>query len=122
MEGIHHVSLEVTDIKKAKQFYENVLGLETSSERPAFDFEGAWYNIGSTQIHLIESPNLNKAERDFTSRDAHFAIRVKNLVPLLKKFDDHHVKYLNKPTSKTGWHQVFVQDPDGNVIEFHQII
>lgn len=122
MEGIHHVSLEVADLKKAKHFYEDILGLEASSDRPVFDFEGAWYTIGSTQIHLIVNPELKAADRNFTSRDAHFAIRVKDLTPLIKKFNEHHVTYLNKPTSKTGWHQVFVQDTDHNIIEFHQVL
>jgi glyoxylase I family protein len=121
VEGIHHVSVEVFDLKRAKHFYEGVLGLEASSERPGFDFEGAWYNIGSTQIHLLYSPNKTNTNPDFTSRDAHFAIRVKDIASFIKLFDEHEIKYINQPTSRTGWHQVFVQDPDGNVIEFHQV-
>ncbi|WP_026676653.1 VOC family protein [Fictibacillus gelatini] len=120
-EGIHHVSLLVTDLKKALYFYEGILGFKQSKERPQFDFPGVWYDFGNTQLHLIVHPK-GKARRgttDLDSRDGHFAIRVKDMDKLLKILDHHQIPYLNKTNSQTGWHQVFVCDPDGNQIEFN---
>src|SRR5690606_38488003 len=53
-EDIHHVSLTVTDLARSKTFYQEILGLR-EIERPAFNFEGAWFGIGSSgrQLHLI---------------------------------------------------------------------
>jgi catechol 2,3-dioxygenase-like lactoylglutathione lyase family enzyme len=53
--GIHHVSINVTDLGRARRFYSEVLGLEEIA-RPAFDFDGAWYRLGDRQLHLIVHP------------------------------------------------------------------
>ncbi|MGD7046323.1 VOC family protein [Jeotgalibacillus proteolyticus] len=120
-EGIHHVSLLVNDIERSKEFYGETLGFTESPERPAFDFPGAWYQVGSTQIHLIVHNN-GKTLRGTTkidSRDGHFAIRVSNIEAFLKRMNEKGVTLLDKPTNKTEWHQVFIADPDGNIIEFN---
>ncbi|SFF79718.1 Catechol 2,3-dioxygenase [Halobacillus alkaliphilus] len=120
--GLHHVSLLVTDIERAKHFYGEVLGFEESSERPDFGFPGAWYQVGETQIHLIvhnEGKTL-RGTSEIDSRDGHFAVRVKNIETFLERMETYGVEILNKPHNKTDWHQVFICDPDGNVIEFNK--
>ena len=120
--GIHHVSLLVTDIERAKRFYGEVLGFEESSKRPDFGFPGAWYQVGETQIHLIVH-NEGKTLRGTTeidSRDGHFAVRVKDIEVFLERMETYGVEILNKPHNKTDWHQVYICDPDGNVIEFNK--
>ncbi|UOR12122.1 VOC family protein [Halobacillus amylolyticus] len=120
-EGIHHVSLLVKDIEKSKHFYGEILGFQESEDRPDFDFPGAWYQVGSTQIHLLvhnEGKTL-RGTRTIDSRDGHFAIRVRNIEKFVERMEEYKVEILNKPTNQTGWHQVFVSDPDGNLIEFN---
>ncbi len=121
-EGIHHVSLLVTDIEKAKKFYGEILGFEESSDRPDFGFPGAWYQVGGTQIHLIvhnEGKTL-RGTTDIDSRDGHFAVRVQDIEGFLERMSAHHVELINKPDNKTEWHQVYISDPDGNIIEFNR--
>ncbi|MDG5473663.1 VOC family protein [Jeotgalibacillus sp. ET6] len=121
-EGIHHVSLLVKDIERSKEFYGEVLGFTESSERPAFDFPGAWYQVGATQIHLIvhEDGKTLRGTTEIDSRDGHFAIRVSNIEEFLKRMNEKGVALLDKRTNKTEWHQVFIADPDGNIIEFNR--
>jgi glyoxylase I family protein len=120
-EGLHHVAVVVTDLGKAKQFYGEILGLGESDERPNFSFPGAWYNIGSQQLHLIvhDKSRTLRHTSQIDSMDGHFAIRVKDMQQLLKRLDSFGVTYDSRPHSITGWHQVFVTDPDGNVIELN---
>ncbi|KIL48434.1 VOC family protein [Jeotgalibacillus campisalis] len=121
-EGIHHVSLLVTDIERSKRFYGDTLGFEESVDRPAFDFTGAWYQVGNTQIHLIVHDNGKtlRGTNKIDSRDGHFAVRVIDMEAFLEKLKDKDIKLIDKPTNKTEWHQVFVADPDGNIIEFNR--
>jgi glyoxylase I family protein len=74
--SLHHVSLAVTDIGRARRFYAEVLGLP-EIERPQFPFLGAWYAVGDRQLHLIvgEHPTLREG-KSIDTRDAHVAIRV----------------------------------------------
>lgn len=119
--GIHHVSLLVTDLKESLYFYEGILGFKQNKKRPQFDFPGVWYDIGDTQLHLIvhAEGKARRNTKEIDSRDGHFAVRVTDMDKLLKTLDAHNVPYVNKPTNKTEWHQVFVSDPDGNLIEFN---
>ena len=52
LERIHHASLCVSDLDRAKIFYSEVLGLEEIA-RPDFPFPGAWYRAGGNELHLI---------------------------------------------------------------------
>ena len=76
IEILHHVSLPVSDLKRAQEFYESILELE-KIERPPFDFEGAWYQLGDRQLHLIvHDGSTFRAGKEVDSHDIHFAIRV----------------------------------------------
>jgi glyoxylase I family protein len=121
IEGIHHISVVVTDLEQSKQFYSEVLGLKESADRPAFDFPGAWYEAGAMQIHLIvHEPSLTRrGTSEINTRDGHFALRVRDMEEVLAQLERCGIVYKNKPDSITGWHQVFITDPDGNIIEFN---
>ncbi|MCP3764333.1 VOC family protein [Domibacillus sp. A3M-37] len=119
-EQLHHVGLNVTDIDRSKEFYGDILGL-TELARPPFDFEGAWYAVGNQQIHLLVLPESQTIRRDpsLSSREGHVALRVKSYQDTLKWLKKHNVNVLEKPTSASGFAQLFVADPDGNLIELH---
>ncbi len=114
--GLHHVALIVHDLEKARQFYEEILGFKVSDDRPAFDFDGQWYHIGSTELHLV----VPREPRPMLKKDGHFAVRVTNMKQLLARLDEHNWQYESYPDSITGWHQVFITDPEGHRIEFNQ--
>lgn len=120
-ERLQHVSVPVTDLPRARRFYEEVLGLEVSDERPAFPFDGVWFRIGADQLHLIVHPKAEtrRSTTDIDTMDGHFALRVRDIRQVLRRLDEHGWKYEYRPESITGWHQVFVTDPDGNVIEIN---
>lgn len=52
--GVHHVSVNVDDLKKAVGFYVGVLGLSVRDDRPNFPVEGAWLDAGAHQLHLVQ--------------------------------------------------------------------
>jgi catechol 2,3-dioxygenase-like lactoylglutathione lyase family enzyme len=118
--GLHHVSLTVTSLEKAKHFYGEVLGLE-EIQRPNFDFPGAWYGIEEQQLHLIVLPSSQtiRPNKSLTSREGHFALRVANYHETLNWLKKNHVEVLEKPDSTSGFAQIFCADPDGNLIELN---
>src|SRR5260370_18924780 len=53
--GLHHVSINVSDVPAARDFYTGVLGLTERTDRPDFGFGGAWLDAGRPPVHLIEA-------------------------------------------------------------------
>jgi catechol 2,3-dioxygenase-like lactoylglutathione lyase family enzyme len=117
---LHHVSLTVTDLERAKHFYSNILCLK-EIQRPDFDFPGAWYEIEGQQLHLIELPSSQTIRQDkrISSREGHFALRVMDYNETLNWLKEKEVELLEKPNSISGFAQIFCADPDGNLIELN---
>ena len=75
--NVSHVSITVTDVQKARDFYTGVLGFQEIA-RPAFDFPGIWYSLGGDlQLHIILNDELVRpaVERErIEARYPHFAL------------------------------------------------
>lgn len=117
-EKIHHVSIAVRDLEQARSFYSNTLHFP-EIQRPPFKSNGVWYAIGDQQLHLIEHPNgetLRKSGID--SGDGHFAIWVRSYQNTIEWLEKAGIPYEARPQSVAGFAQIYIVDPDHNVIEF----
>jgi catechol 2,3-dioxygenase-like lactoylglutathione lyase family enzyme len=118
---LHHVSVCVTDLTRARHFYGEVLGLRELA-RPDLGFPGAWYAVGTTQeLHLIVHPpsKTMRGTPEIDGRDGHFAFRVASYEDTLARLRKYGVALIESPRNATPWAQIYVADPDGNVIEFN---
>lgn len=113
-----HTAINVTDLDRAAAFYEGLLGLHRA-ERP-LKFPGLWYQVGAVQIHLIQAPQvINRLQdSDRWGRNPHLALGVTNLEALAATLTKAGVPL---QASASGRSAIFVQDPDGNLIELSQI-
>jgi catechol 2,3-dioxygenase-like lactoylglutathione lyase family enzyme len=116
-----HVSVTVTDVTKAREFYSDTLGLQEIA-RPAFDFPGIWYSLGGDlQLHIILNDQLVRpaVERETTvARYPHFALWTDDCDATAARLEAHGVVRRDVISGPTGLRQVFVKDPDGNMVEF----
>ena len=111
--GVHHVSVNVSDPERSIAFYTDVLGGSVRADRPDFGIGGAWIDVGSTQVHLIESevpPNMGQ----------HFAILVDDIDSVVRELRGKGLAVEDAGIVGPD-RQTFIDDPDGNVIELHQI-
>lgn len=121
-EMIHHISLNVTDLEKSKQFYNQVLCFN-EIDRPTFLFPGAWFAIGDAgqQLHLIVHSGNTLRTRGLDTRDGHFAIRVNSFDETIEWLEKNNVSYKGNYNSNSGFRQIFVMDPDLNIIEMNAL-
>ena len=118
---LSHVSITVTDVTKARDFFTGVLGFE-EIPRPAFDFPGIWYSLGGDlQLHLILNDQLVRpaAEREkIVARYPHFALWTEDVDGTARRFEELGLICRDVISGPTGLRQLFIKDPDGNMIEF----
>jgi catechol 2,3-dioxygenase-like lactoylglutathione lyase family enzyme len=121
MLSLQHVSLCVSDLERATRFYSDVLGLR-QLPRPDLGFAGAWFAVGDgQQLHLIVHPPSITMRRttEIDGRDGHFAFRVASYDEMLIRLRQHGVALIERRENATPWAQIYITDPDGNVIEFN---
>lgn len=111
---LNHIALHVKDVEESCAFYRNVLRLEPLP-RPAFDFPGAWFRLGSTQeLHLIGG----RQDPVFAhNRGNHFALRVDDLEAWASAIAAMGITPAGRRRRPDGANQLFVRDPDGHMVE-----
>jgi catechol 2,3-dioxygenase-like lactoylglutathione lyase family enzyme len=124
------VSIPVRNLETSRRFYGEILGLQ-EIERPDFDFGGAWYRLDAGQLHLIHDERGTSTFRDgkpLDARDAHFAVRVQSYrrtrdylrtKGYSEDARDDLMRMKESPQNPTPWRQLYIMDPDRNVIELN---
>ena len=120
---LDHVTVVVGDLEASRTFYVDVLGM-LEVPRPAFSFDGLWFQSGPTQIHLIleyegsgPAGNLVPSEHR-GARTHHFAFQVDDAHACAARLQELDVPIVAGPKERPdGAVQVFVCDPDGHVVE-----
>lgn len=130
----HHINFVSHDVDQMHEFYTELLGLDDipqdnfprtkADEDTGYDGKIRFATEGSMQFHLAErnfevafknGRTINPVER------GHIAFRTDDLEEFLRRLDAKGIPYSNYGTTfAKEWHQVFFQDPEGNIIEVHQ--
>ena len=118
---IHHVNVTVPNSLEdaAKHFYGVVMSLEeVPKPEGSRGRGGAWYELGSLQLHLsIEEP----LHRDCISK-RHVCYTVSDLAQAEERFRNAGVEIMPDDLPTPGWSRFYVRDPGGNRLEIAQAI
>jgi glyoxylase I family protein len=129
---LHHINLCSADVPAMDEFYRSVLDLEPEPSMQAsrvmsqgYAGDVAFVTDGTTQVHLAErdldvgfrtGKPLNPLER------GHIAFRTDDIAAFKCRLDEKGIPYADYGDwAMSGWEQIFLHDPEGNVIEVHQV-
>jgi catechol 2,3-dioxygenase-like lactoylglutathione lyase family enzyme len=113
LSGLHHCSILVTDMARARRFYRDVLGLREiviPSTFPGAGLNVHWFELGDEQIHLIPTPQPDAISQ------RHFAMHVSDAKAAREELRAKGVE-VAETVVIPGADRFFVRDPDGNRIE-----
>jgi len=120
VQSLDHVTIVVKDLAATRRFYVDVLGMEEVA-RPNFSFVGQWFQAGPTLIHtILEAEGTGRAgfTRENNTRGHHFAFLVSDAEAAYARLQELGVPVVSPPrTRPDGAVQVFLQDPDGHLVE-----
>ena len=105
----------VTDIARARKFYEGVLGLTPNAPVKSENQRWIEYDIGSGTIGIGSSPNWPPS-RDGVS----IALEVEDFDAAVATLRENNVEIVLGPMETPVCHMATFRDPDGNKITFHK--
>lgn len=134
--ALNHFSIRSLDLPACERFYCGLLGLQVGP-RPPFPFPGLWLYQGDTSVwsnaavHIIgidhndpEGLKRYLGDRDASSLQGtgsvdHLAFFATGLAETLERLRVHGVPVRERTVPLLGLHQVFLDDPNGVVIELN---
>jgi catechol 2,3-dioxygenase-like lactoylglutathione lyase family enzyme len=110
VEQVDFITIPTRDVKRAVEFYRDVLGIPDSNHKGA----------------EVETPNVtlsfwNPEEQgvEFQANIAGFAIRVADVEEARKELETKGVEFLGETFDSGVCHMGFLKDPDGNTVILH---
>jgi predicted enzyme related to lactoylglutathione lyase len=113
--AIGFVAIPVTDIPRARKFYEEALRLTVSDEMMG----GKWieYAVGEDTLAIANVSDTWRPSDQGTGT----AFEVEDFDDAIKRLKDQHVRFAAEPFETPCCHMAVVQDPDGNKLIIHKL-
>jgi glyoxylase I family protein len=139
---LHHVNVTSDDMSSLTDFYSRALGLDmipsppmiatsasaTSDGDEAWDNSAKFYDAGDPaelQIHVTQrQPYLALQEGHSVNPliGGHYAFRTDDIEEIKTRLTEAGIPFDDWGIwSVKGWHQIFLTDPAGNMIEIHEV-
>ncbi len=115
VKAIGFVAIPVTDMSRARQFYEDVLGLSVAEEM----MSGKWveYAVGEEILAIANVSDTWRPSDQGTSA----ALEVDDFDEAITRLKDRHVQFAAEPFETPCCHMAVIQDPDGNKLIVHKL-
>jgi predicted enzyme related to lactoylglutathione lyase len=115
VKDIGFIGIPVTDIERARKFYEGVLGLTT----PERMMGGQWieYSVGSGTLAIANVGDDWKPSNEGTS----VALEMEEFDQTIAELKQANIKFAAEPFETPCCHMAVVHDPDGNKIIIHKL-
>src|SRR5216110_3249276 len=112
---IGFVAIPVTDIPRARKFYEDVLGLRVSDEMMG----GKWIEDAAGDDTLAIA-NVSETWRP-SDQGTRAALEVEDFDSAIRELQDQQVPFAAEPFETPCCHMAVIQDRDGNKLIIHKL-
>ena len=130
---LHHINLSTQDVKKLETFYKDILFLDTQNDdlptlekKKGYSGDVSFVGDGKVQMHLAQkdlSVNFKTGHFINPVEKGHIAYRTDDIDAFKNHLKENNIEFTDwGDIGVSEWHQIFFYDPDGNIIEVHQII
>ena len=125
LKEFNHLTRECLDLDVSVAFYCNLLGFRIVP-RPPFESVGTWLWGHNLNLHLIQTKKKKERQVSDILRlmhykgmpiADHFAFLVDNIWEVEAFLDEYGIFYYRDNNEATGTYQLFLFDPDFNVVE-----
>ena len=109
------VGIPVTDMKRARAFYEGILGLKVSEEMMG----GKWveYSLSNNTLAIASvGPQWLPSDQGTGA-----ALEVEDFDKAISWLKDRNVTFANEPFESPCCRMAIIKDPDGNNIVVHKL-
>ena len=132
----HHINFVSKNIDEMNNFYKKILSMDSipienfprTEETADSGYSGKinFVTEGKIEMHLAER-DLNVAFKNNQTinpvDNGHIAFRTDDIKTFVERLKKEKIPYSDYGTTfAKEWHQVFFQDPEGNIVEVHQKI
>jgi len=105
----------VTDMARARRFYESVLGLKPTTITDLPDAKWVEYEFGPYALSIVSMSGWNPSPDGWT-----VALEVEDFDAAIAHLRANGVKFRAEPFPTPVCHMAFIYDPDGNTICIHK--
>lgn len=130
---LHHINLSTDKVSEMDMFYRDILqlapetdGLPVLEKTKGYAGDVAFVTDGQISTHIAQKDVAAGFKTGHTVNPVshgHIAYRTDDLAAFKAHLEARGVPYSDwGHTAVAGWSQIFFYDPDGNVIEVHQVM
>lgn len=131
---LHHINLSTEKVEEMDAFYRDVMRLDEAKDdlpglrgdADVYAGDVAFLEDGRTHIHVARKDvmaGFRTAQIVNPVEKGHIAYRCDDIEAFKAHLKEKGVPYSDWGESAVkGWHQIYFYDPDGNVIEVHQVL
>lgn len=131
----HHMNLCTEDVPRLSGFYKSVFGLHQIQDEEhgltsgdtvnRYDGQVEFLGDGQVEFHITKKDHNTAFKMNMPInpiQNGHFCFRTDDIEGFKKKLEEQNIPYADYGKwALKGWYQIFFHDPDGNIIEVHQI-
>jgi catechol 2,3-dioxygenase-like lactoylglutathione lyase family enzyme len=114
--GVDFICVSTKDLAAAREWYENVLGLERSKLWGQENPMGAEFETGSLTIALVDSQKLGIEPR---TNNHPIALHVDDVEAARGELESRGVEFRADTMDSGVCHMAFFEDPEGNAFMLH---